>query len=171
MKYEYNGERVKLDPKVKKYLKTVARKLRLPKEIKESVMSDLLTGIYARIEGGESIETVLKQMGTPLQVAEGINMEMDDVAYTKSPWRWACLVLIILSAAVLLMQGATGVLLLLANGAFSSIGVIGGVDGPAQIYVTTTPGAEIHSIVMAAILLVMGILGFCRLSRCQKKQE
>ena len=98
MKFEYQGHPVQLDPDVNKYRKAISKKLCLPKEIKQSVLSDLVTGMLVRVEAGESMSKIMDDMGTPLQVAEGINEEMDDLVYVKSPWRWACLVLIILSS-------------------------------------------------------------------------
>lgn len=175
MKFEYQGQPVQLEPEVKKYLKSIGKKLRLPKKIKQSVLSDLVTGMLARAEGGERMEQIIHDMGTPLQVAEGINEEMDDLVYVKNPWRWACLTLVILCAMVLLMHGYLGVLLFLSNGMLNEIGVIGGVDGPTQIFVTTTvdgyAGGQIQSTIMAAILLVMGVIGFVKLSHCHKRQE
>lgn len=171
MKFEYQGQPVQLEPEVKKYLKSIGKKLRLPKKIKQSVLSDLLTGMLARADDGENMKTIMDDMGTPLQVAEGINEEMDDLVYVKSPWRWACLVLILLSALVLLFQGYLGVLVLLANGMTNTIGIVGGADGPTQIFVTTTAAGSAQGLVMAVILLIMGILGFVKLSHCHKKQE
>lgn len=171
MKFEYQGQPVQLEPVVRKYLKAVGKKLRLPKKIKQSVLSDLVTGMLARVEAGENMKHIMDEMGSPLQVAEGINEEMDDLVYVKSPWRWGCMALIILSSLVLLFQGYLGVLMLLANGLVNEIGVIGGVDGPTQFFVTTTVDGQIHGMVMAALLLVMGILGFVKLSHCHKKQE
>jgi len=47
-----------------------------------------------------------------------------------------------------------------------SIGIIGGADGPTAIFVTTPPW--VHYL-LPAVLLVIGIWGFLKLSRC--KQE
>ena len=48
----------------------------------------------------------------------------------------------------------------------ASIGVIGGADGPTAIFVTSTPAT---GYLIALVLLVVGIWGFLRLSRCLKK--
>ncbi len=171
MKYEYQGKQVELPAQVRKYLKAVEKKLRLPREIRRSVLSDLLTGIYARLEKGEPAECVLENMGTAQQVAQGINEEMDEFVYVKSPWRWGCLAVIVCSSVVLLMQGTAGVWLALLNISVNSLGKLGGADGPTRILVTTAPEMQLKSMVVAGILLLMGILGFVKLSRCQKKQE
>lgn len=171
MKFEYQGQPAQLEPEVKKYLKAIGKKLRLPKKIKQSVLSDLLTGMLARVEDGESMAKIMDEMGTPLQVAEGINEEMDDLVYVKSPWRWACLALVIVCTMVLFMHGYLGVLLFLANSMLNEMGVIGGVDGPTQIFVTTTVDGQMQGTITAVILLVMGMIGFVKLSHCHKRQE
>lgn len=171
MKFEYQGQPVQLEPEVNQYLKVIAKKLRLPKKIKQSVLSDLVTGMLARAEAGESMAEIMEDMGTPLRVARGINEEMDDFVYVKSPWRWACLVLIILCTMVLLMHGYWGVWLFLSNGMLNKIGVIGGADGPTQIFVSTAVEGQVREMVTAGILLIMGVLGFVKLSHCHKKQE
>lgn len=171
MKFEYQGQPVQLEPEVKKYMKSIGKKLRLPKKIRQSVLSDLLTGMLARVEDGQNMKTIMDDMGTPLQVAEGINEEMDDFVYVKSPWRWACLVLIILSVLALLWKGYWGLWMLLSNRLLYTSGLIGVADGPTQIFVTTTMVGRMHGLFMAVLLLVMGILGFVKLSHCHKKKE
>ncbi len=171
MKFEYQGQPVQLEPEVNQYLKAIAKKLRLPKKIKQSVLSDLVTGMLARAEAGESMAEIMEDMGTPLQVAKGINEEMDDFVYVKSPWRWACMLLIVMSVMVLLMHGYWGVWLFLSNGMLNKIGVIGDADGPTQIFVSTAVEGQVREMVTAGILLIMGVLGFVKLSHCHKKQE
>lgn len=48
-----------------------------------------------------------------------------------------------------------------------SIGVIGGADGPTAIFVTAPPWAHY---LWPVVLLIVGIWGFLRLSRCKEKQ-
>ena len=48
----------------------------------------------------------------------------------------------------------------------ASIGVIGGADGPTAVFVTSSPAMG-H--IAAVVLLIVGIWGFLRLSRCIKK--
>lgn len=46
----------------------------------------------------------------------------------------------------------------------ASIGIIGGADGPTAIFVTGHPWL---SYIIPVVLLVVGIWGFIRLSRCE----
>ena len=48
-----------------------------------------------------------------------------------------------------------------------SIGVIGGADGPTAIFVTSPPW--VHNLI-PALMLIVGIWGFLRLSRCRQKE-
>ena len=160
-----------LPEEVKKYLKTVQRKLNLPKEIRAKVISDLVTGICSRKENGESYEEILRSMGTAEEVAAGLNEEMKDMTYQKNKWRWLCLPVGLVSLAVILERGITGLLTHFANLTVDSLGVIGGADGPTAIFVTASPGTDARSLVIAGILLIMSILAFYKLSHQKNKQK
>lgn len=169
MKFEYNGQQIELPDNVRKYVKAVQRKLKLPKKIRDNVLSDLITGMCSRNENGESYEKIMETMGTPAQIAAGLNEEMSDFAFHKSPWRWGCLAVSILSAGVIFMKGLGSFSLFFANRIINSVGVIGGADGPTAVFVTTSPGIESVSIVVAAILLVMSLIGFYALGHLKHK--
>ena len=158
-----------LPVEVKKYLKTVDRKLKLPKEIRAKVISDLVTGICSRKENGEDYEEILRSMGSAAEVAAGLNEEMMDMTFRKSPWRWLCLPVGLMSLAVILERGITGLLTHAANLTVDSLGVIGGADGPTAIFVTSTPGTDARSLVIAGILLILSIVGFYLLSHLKHK--
>ena len=51
----------------------------------------------------------------------------------------------------------------------ASIGIIGGADGPTQIFVTQTQDSMLRGMVMPAMILVMSILGFYFLGHMRKK--
>ena len=56
--------------RVTRYLRAVKRRLRLPADLRDRLLSDLLTSINARREQGESDEAILASLGTPKQAAE-----------------------------------------------------------------------------------------------------
>lgn len=170
MKYEYNGQQITLPDNVSRYLKKVESKLRLPKKIRDNVLSDLVTGMCVRNENGETYEKIMEDMGNPSQVAEGLNREMEEFTYGKSPWRWGCLGISILSALVLLARGISHFSMFLANTLIHQAGVIGGADGPTAIFVSTAPGSQIPSLIVAAVLLVMGVIGFYALGHLEHKK-
>lgn len=159
-----------MDKNVKKYLRSVRRKLNMPKALKDRLMADFLSSIEARIESGCSQQEIFTELGTPKQAAEELNAQMKAYTYRKSPWRWVCLGIACFSGLCLAYRGLPGLLLMLFNKTYNaSIGIIGGADGPTAIFVTTT-GNGIHATMgLYIILLLTGILGFFILRKLKQK--
>ena len=161
--------------KMKKYVNAIRRNLNMPGEVKKRVMNDLICSIDARREAGQTDEEIYAELGLPKKVAEELNVQMGDYGYVKSPWRYACLALSILSGLVLLVNGLeallTWTLFSFAAGETASVGIIGGADGPTAIFVTSSiePLSAGGKALLARVCLVGGILGFRRLCRCRKK--
>ena len=155
---------------MKKYLKAVKRRLNLPKAIRERVMSDFESSIHARQEAGQSDEAILAELGSPGKAAEELNEQMKEFAYRKSPWRYLFAVVAAYGAVKLLKllfgQLVYWLMRIPVQMESASIGVIGGADGPTAIFVTSTPTT---GYLVAVALLIVGILGFLRLSKCTKK--
>ena len=167
------------EKKMKKYVNAVERRLNLPREIKARVMSDFSSSIQARREAGMSDEAIYAELGTPKKAAADLNEQMKEFAYRKSPWRFLFAAMAACGAAELL-----GVLWgylvyfwyqlvyseVMCIGATtmesSSIGIIGGADGPTAIFVTTP--IWMHYI-LPVLALVVGIWGFLRLRKCKQK--
>lgn len=156
--------------KMKRYCGAIERKLNLPREVKVRVMTDLQSSISARREAGQADEEIFSELGTPEAVAAELNEQMREYAYTKSKWRWAALAAAAFAGLMLVFQGITGLLtsaLNLSLAEQNSLGIIGGADGPTVLFVTSnwTPG----DMVPWLMLLVMGLLGWRKLSRCRAK--
>ena len=152
-----------------KYLRAVRRKLNMPKELKDRVMDDFISSIDARIEDGLEEAAILSELGAPNDAARELNRQMEEYTYRKSPWRWACLALAIISGLCLAYRGLPGLLLMLFNKANNaSIGIIGGADGPTSVFVTTT-GEVVPSVEFYGLLLAMGLIGFIALGKLIKK--
>lgn len=155
---------------IEKYTKAVRRRLNLPKDVKERVMSDFVSSICARQEAGQSDQQILEDLGSPEKAAAELNEQMKEFAYRKSPWRYLFAAMAAYGAAKLLKLVIGQIIYwtmqipLRLEGA--SIGVIGGADGPTAIFVTSAPGTG-H--IAAVLLMILGIWGFLRLSRCLKK--
>ena len=97
--------------------------------------------------------------------------------YRKSPWRFLFAGTALLSGGWLIFCGALQCLknylpLSLSPGEASTIGIIGGADGPTAIFVTgvTSTGPDWDLILMAAIL-ILSVLAFFRLRRCKPKES
>jgi len=158
---------------IEKYISVVKRKLCLPRKLKERVMSDFISSIRAMQETGKTEAEILSELGTPQEVAAQLNEQMKEYTYRRSPWRFlfaACGVY----GAVKMLRGVWVNLIYLTFraktystvGASASIGIIGGADGPTAIFVTAPVWM---SYIMPAILLIVGVLGFLKLSRIKKK--
>ena len=153
------------------YLRAVRRKLNMPKALRDRVMADLAGSLEARLEGGQSFDEIFAEMGCPKQAAKDLNEQMSEYTYQKSPWRWVCLALAILSGLCVAYRGLPGLLLMLFNKANNaSIGIIGGADGPTSVFVTTkTIYSGLPAETIYAMLLIMGLIGFVALGKLKKK--
>lgn len=160
-----------MEKNMEKYLRAVRRRLNMPKALKDRVMMDFASSIEARIEDGQSEEAIWAELGNPKQAAAELNRQMQEYTYKKSPWRWGCLGLAIVSGLCLAYQGLPGLLLILFNEVnnAASVGIIGGADGPTAIFVTTSPDALLYTYGMSVLLLIMGVLGFIALSKLKRK--
>lgn len=165
------------EKKMKKYIRSVERRLNLPKDVKTRVMSDFLGSVQARREVGITDEEIYTELGTPQKAAADINEQMKEYAYRKSPWRFlfaACAVY----GSMEVLPGLYVNLVYLAATAYMrvrsiftpqeaySVGIIGGADGPTAIFVTAPAWA--HYVIPTAMLIV-GILGYLRLGKCRQK--
>ena len=161
-----------MEKKMEKYLRAVRRRLNMPKDLKDRVMTDFTSSIEARMEDGQSKETILAELGNPSQAAKELNTQMKEYTYMKSPWRWGCLILAVFSGLCLAYHGYANLLLMLFNKVnnAASVGIIGGADGPTAVFVTTK---ELYSGLPAeaiyAMLLIMGVLGFIALSKLKRE--
>ena len=160
-----------MEKNMEKYLRAVRRRLDMPKEVKKRVMADFADSVEARLENGQDEAAILAELGTPKQAARELNSQMNEYTYKKSPWRWICLALAVVSGLCLAYRGLPGLLLMLFNKANNaSIGIIGGADGPTAIFVTTsTTDMPFPSAGMYVLLLAMGLIGFAALGRLKKK--
>ena len=167
------------DKKMNRYLKSVARKLELPKELRDRVMADFTSSVEARKEQGKTDEEIFEELGTPRVAARELNEQMKEYTYRKSPWRYLFAAIGVYGAVEILRILWSGILFLILNGngffspEASSIGIIGGADGPTAVFVTTSVAAStgIRTLLtgaLGALLLAAGIWGFIRLSRLKK---
>lgn len=164
----------KTEKKMKKYLKNVRRKLNLPSDVKKRVMTDFVSSIESRREAGNTDEAIYAELGDPRDAAAVLNEQMKEFAYVKSPWRWLCFAVMLLCVLLLLYKGMDGLLVALTAWAVfgrsnDAIGIIGGADGPTQIFVTRSPDTTAYTTGMTAVILVMSVVGFYYLGHMRKK--
>ena len=160
------------EKKMKKYTNSVERRLNLPREVRERVMSDFISSIAARREAGQSDEEIYGELGSPAKAAADLNEQMKDYAYRKSPWRFLFLGIAVFAVVRLLFDGTTALMahciVASAHPTAASIGVIGGADGPTAIFLTAP--AWVNLAWMAA-LLALGAAGYLLLRHCKAKAK
>lgn len=122
-------------PPVKRYMNAIERRLRVDRKTKLRIMTELAGDFQSRRDNGQSDEAIMKELGTPEQVAAEFNASLGG-APSVSRWRWGFVVLAAVVLAVVLVPAAVN---RLAVSQPDTIGVIGGADGPTSIYVTTSP--------------------------------
>lgn len=163
---------MKQETKGKRYKNAVKRRLNLPKEVKDRLISDLNTTIAVRMEQGESWETVRKDLGSPKEVAARYMEQMQEYAYRKSPWRFLFAAGAVYGGGKLLGNALGRILpwvLTAVSRPANSLGVIGGADGPTAIFVTySREGHVLLEWGLPVVALALGIWGYCRLRKCNK---
>lgn len=154
--------------KMKNYCNAVERRLNLPRDVKNRVMNDFISSIAARREAGESDEQIYAELGTPKEAAALLNEQMKEYAYRKSKWRWLALAAAVLGWLMLAYNGVVGLLAHMLTAAINSpsVGIVGGVDGPTAIFVTTRVSYE--GVAVWMILGVMGLIGWWCLSHMRQ---
>ena len=158
--------------RMKRYMAAIERRLDLPRPVKCRVMTDLQSSVAARREAGQTDGQIYAELGTPKAAAAELNEQMKEYAYTKSKWRWAALAGAAIAAWKLIFESIAGFLVWMMNRSINesaSVGIIGGADGPTAIFVTTTPGG--FNWFLWALVLVMAVLGWWKLSHCKPEKE
>lgn len=161
------------EKKMKKYTNAIERRLNLPREVRNRVMSDLVSSIAARRESGMTDGEIYAELGSPKKAAADLNAQMKEFAYRKSPWRFVFAACAAYGAAELLGSLIAWILYfvlkirVMQQEAYS-IGIIGGADGPTAIFVTTPDWMHY---MIPLLLLTVGIWGFLRFSKCRQKNQ
>lgn len=162
-----------MEKQIKKYLSAVKRRLNLPKEFRNRLLSDLQTTITARLEQGESWEAISASLGSPAQVAEGYMEQMKEFAYRKSPWRFAFLAAAALCCVRFVQEWTLGiaakiltVYMMAQRSEASGVGIIGGADGPTAVFITDRPAVDTWVVVL---IFAVSVLCYLRLCRCKQK--
>ncbi|MGN0978231.1 MAG: DUF1700 domain-containing protein [Faecousia sp.] len=162
------------EKKRKRYIRAVRRRLNLPRDVKERVMSDFISAISAREEAGLTDDEIYTELGSPKKAAADLNEQMKEYAYRKSPWRFVFLAMaavsggwLVLSRLVMWLCGAIiGAVYYPTEGA--SVGIIGGADGPTAVFVTAKSSFD-WDVFLMLLLLVIGVTSFLCLRRCKRK--
>lgn len=155
------------------YIEEIIRRLVLPNATKKRIRQDLAQDIQSAIDQGETLEQVIRRMGSPEDVARDFNESLAPPAAVLSGKQKAAkiilILVIVLSSLSLLSTGITFLFVFLFS--FNqSLGIIGGADGPTAIFITSkfSPALIIARILLPALFLLAGIWGLRRISRAKK---
>ena len=137
-----------------RYLREVGRLL--PRKVRRAVLRDLEEWFDAAADHGESEEEVVARLGTPEAFAAPFREE-------RAPALWPPLVL---AGLGLLVSAACGLgLWLQVSLGGEQVGVIGGVDGPTQIYVTSSGVSPLWLLLALGVALLAAGLVWLRRRR------
>ena len=135
MKMKIGSMTLDVLPPVKRYMNAIERRLNTDRKTRTRIMMELASDFQSRRENGQSDEAIMKELGSPAEVAAEFNAAFG-AKPAPSRRRWAFVAL----AAVVVLIAALQPLLtqFLARIWWSpeTVGVIGGADGPTAIYVT-----------------------------------
>ena len=144
---------------VKQYMNAIERALRVDWKTRVRIMNDLGSDFQSRRDAGQTDEQIMAELGSPKAVAAEFNAAFaEEHGPYQSPLRWVCLAL-----AVLLPLAANWTGLQPAEA--SSIGIIGGADGPTAIFVTARFGWSDVLPWAVGFLALFLLAGWCRKSR------
>ena len=130
------------------YLNEVSRLL--PRKLRKQVVRDLEERFQAAEEHGASVEEVISHLGTPAEFAAAFREER----------RPSLIPPLFLAAAGLLAAVWSGAALFLQwQLECTTLGVIGGVDGPTEVFISKSgPSPFLFLLPISLVVLVIGIL-------------
>lgn len=161
MKWKIGNTTLDILPPVKRYMNAIERHLRVDRKTRVRIMTELASDFQSRRENGQSDEAIMQELGSPEEVAAEFNAALDDETIQPvSRWRWA---FVALAAVILLARFILPELFLLQSHT-SSIGVIGGADGPTAIFVSTEASSGLWEVLPWLLGCAAGFLaaGWCR---------
>ena len=160
------------EKKMKAYLRAVERRLNLPRDVRTRVMSDFASSLEARRESGMTDDQIYAELGAAKSAAAELNEQMKEYTYQKSSWRFLFALLAVYGGVKLLGGLWVNIIYwfyrmqaMLTPNEATSIGIIGGADGPTAIFLTTPIWI---SYLVPAAMLVVGVWGYLRLRRCKQ---
>ena len=70
MKWKIGHTTVDVLPPVKRYMNAIERRLRVDRKTKIRIMTELASDFQSRRESGQTDEAIMKELGTPEEVAK-----------------------------------------------------------------------------------------------------
>lgn len=160
------------------YIKRVKRLLKVPRQKKREILRDLEEAFASAAEHGETEQQVLERLGTPEAFAAAMTESGDMAAFQRQRTLTGLWVSLAVSAA------AFGGWAAVTTAWKTSLGIIGGADGPTVIFVTGDgalwsvlsnltigPSGAPLLILVGAIALLTAVVQLIRLIRHRKPRK
>lgn len=153
------------EEKMERYLRSVSRHLRLSKDMKKRVESDLRTDIQLRLESGQDIEEILEDLGSPAEAAGYFNEEMADAKITQH--RSISWVFLVAAGVALILLAVKFVYRWnLETGFGPAISIIGGADGPTSIFLAGKIGNPLADLLRGAAIIQGFLAAYFLAGKC-----
>lgn len=154
------------------YIKALSSALKVDKKTKKKIIADISFDISKRLSDGETMEEITADIGQPASLAQEFNSQL---VKKKDIMNIVLSVMGALSFCVLLAFGIKYAFeKIIFNSASHSIGIIGGADGPTEIYVSASPILTYQQtmLVICASFFLLSVIAFvCVIVRKKKKGE
>lgn len=144
-----------------KYLKDLQKHLRVEKKIKSEIIEDIRSDINLRMSNGEKINEILTNLGSAKNLAYDFNKsypeyKSDRLIYLTKKFSICTSVIAIICFAI----GMIGRIQFLSS---NKIATIGGVDGPANIIISSQPISplKIYNFLLIISSIFILLLIFC----------
>lgn len=119
------------EEQMEKYIRQVHRHLRLSRDMKERVESDLRTDIQLRLETGKDMGEIIRDLGEPKEAARYFNEEMaGEGKGQSSKLSWIFLAAAIVTFVLFMCYYRTAI-----HELSEGIAIIGGADGPTSVFI------------------------------------
>lgn len=147
-----------------RYLRAVRRRLPLSGQMKDRVMDDLRSSINERREAGQTDAEIFAALGPAKQACGRAYRAAAGLRVPQKPLRFVCLGAAVLALLAGLLKTVTNLR------GFASVGVIGGADGPTEIFIAGPQIFDWADVIAAGIVLVLGFIGYLLLRRLPPKK-
>ena len=160
-----------MDKNMEKFLRRVKRRLEMPADLRDRVMADFASSVQLRRDEGKTDAQIIAELGSPKEVSALLNEQMKEYTFRKSPWRFLFAAVSVYGAFRLLGSLISRVFAFfigvsMAVSESSTVGIIGGADGPTAIFVTAPRWT---GLTISFGALFIGAAGYFLLRRCRRK--
>lgn len=157
---------------LKRYMKEINKRLRLPHKVKKRITKELLSEIYGRIDDGETLISVLASIGSPQELVEELeaNYGHEFVQYKKGEFLKLTIYSII-ALGILALSIYSAIVII--HPQFLLPTIIGGADGPTSIFIAYKPSARkmIVGLMIQIILLILVCMRIVRICTSLKNKS